>query len=93
MPPTSAQKTAHNKQLYQKNKPKKQFIDTIKSIFAGRKTQTKTFVYYRRTLTQVNRIRALNQTFRLVLQDTHEVELEKLYRGKTAPPPLNKATD
>ncbi len=32
MPPASAQKLAYNKQFYEKNKPKKQLIDTIKGI-------------------------------------------------------------
>jgi hypothetical protein len=78
--------------LYQNNKPKKQLIDNIKSILAGRKTQAKILEQYGWTLTQVNRIRALNPTFRLVLQDTQGVETEKLYRGKTGLPPLNTAT-
>ncbi len=46
MPPASAQKKAYNNQFYQKTKPKKQLIDTIKSISAGRKTQAKTLEKY-----------------------------------------------
>jgi len=43
-------------------------------------------------LAQVNRIRALNPNFRLVIEDTHGVKLEKLYRGTIALAPLNTAT-
>jgi hypothetical protein len=92
MPPASAEKLAYNKQFYQKNKNKKQLIDAIRSILEGRKTQAKTLDKYRLTLAQVNRIRALNPNFRLVLEDTHGVKLEKLYRGKTTLAPLNTAT-
>jgi hypothetical protein len=92
MPPASAHKLAYIQRFYEKNKPKKQLIDTIKSILAGRKTQAKTLEKYGWTLDKVNRIRALNPTFRLVLEDTHGVKLEELYRGKTALPPLNTAT-
>ncbi len=38
MPPASAQKLAYNKRFYEKNKEKKQLIDTIRSILEGRKT-------------------------------------------------------
>ncbi len=89
MPPASAQKLAYNKQFYEKNKEKKQLIDTIRSVLEGRKTQTKTLEKYGWTLAQVNRIRALNLTFRLVLEDTHGVNMEKVYRGKTALPSLS----
>ena len=92
MPPASAQKLAYNKQFYETNKEKKQLIDTIRSILEGRKTQAKTLEKYGWTLDKVNRIRAINPTFRLVLEDTHGVKLEKIYRGKTALPPLNTAT-
>ncbi len=92
MPPASAQKLAYNKQFYETNKEKKQLIDTIRSILEGRKTQAKTLEKYGWTLVQVNCIRALNPTVRLVIEDTHGVKLEKLYLGKTALAPLNTAT-
>ena len=89
MPPASAQKLAYNKQIYEKNKEKKKLIDTIRFILEGRKIQAKTLEKYGWTLVQVNRIRALNLTFHLVIEDTHGVKLEKLYRGKTALPPAH----
>jgi len=58
----------------------------------GCKTQVKTLEKYGWTLAHVNRIRALNPTFRLVMEGTHSVKLEKLYRGKTTLPSLNTAT-
>ena len=88
MPLASAQKLAYNKQFYEKNREKKQLIDTVRSILEGCKTQAKTLEKYGWTLAQVNRIRALNPTFRVVIEDTHGVKLKKLYRGKTALPPL-----
>ena len=92
MPPASTQKTAYNKQLYQKTKPPKQLIDNIKSILAGRKTQAETLEKYGLTMDKVNRIRALNPNFRIALEETHGVKLEKLYRGKTTLPSLNTTT-
>ncbi len=79
MPPASAEKLAYNKRLYEKIKGKNQLIDIIRSILEGRKTQAKTLEKYGWTLAQVNRIRALNPTFHLVIEDTHGVKLEKLY--------------
>ncbi len=46
MPPASAQKLSYNKQFYGKNKLKKQLIDTIKNILAGRNTQAQTLEKY-----------------------------------------------
>ena len=50
MPPASAQKLAYNKRFYEKNKEKKQLIDTVRSILEGRKTQAKTLEKYGWTL-------------------------------------------
>ena len=75
MPPASAEKVAYNKRLCEKNKKKKDLIDTIRSILEGRKTQDKTLEKYGWAMTQVNLIRALDPTFRLVLEDTHGVKL------------------
>ena len=82
----TAEKKAYNAVAYEKNKKKKVFVDTIRSILTGRKTQQKTLDKYGWTMQQVNRIGALNPTFRLVIEDTHNVKLEKLYRSKTALP-------
>ena len=46
MTPASTQKLAYNKQFYEKNKEKKQLIDTIRSILEGCKTQAKTLENY-----------------------------------------------
>ncbi len=89
MPPASAQKLTYNKQVYEKNKEKKQLIDTIRSVLEGCKTQAKTLEKFGWTLAQVNSIRVLNPTFRLVLEDTHGVKLAKIYEGRTAIPPLS----
>ena len=91
MPPATAAKLAYNKKHHAANKTQKQFLDAVKSILAGRKTQAKTLEKYGWTMTHVNRIRALDQTFRLVLEDTHGVKLAKLYEGRTAMPPLQAA--
>jgi len=56
------------------------------------KTHVKILEKYGWTLTQVKCIRALNPTSRLVIEETHGVKLEKLYRGKNALAPLNTAT-
>jgi hypothetical protein len=39
MPPASAEKRAYDKRFYEKNKEKRQPMDTIKSILDGRKTK------------------------------------------------------
>jgi hypothetical protein len=68
---------------------KEQLIDTTKSFLV--KTQAQTLEKYGWTMTQVNRIRALNPTFHLVLEDIIGVKLAKPYEGKTALSSLNYA--
>ena len=91
MPPATAAKLAYNKKHHAANKTQKQFLDAVESILAGRKTQAKTLEKYGWTISQVNRILALVQTFRLVLEDIHGVKLANLYEGRTAMPPLQAA--
>ena len=69
-------------------KYKKGLLDSIKRILAGCKTQPKTLLKYGWTLTQVNRIRALDLRFKAVLEDSHNVNLDSVFTG-TALPPLN----
>ena len=88
MPPTSAEKQVYNTKYAANNRAKKHLLDSIRSILAGRKTQPKTLKKYGWTLTQVNRIRALDARFKAVLEDTHSISLDKIYKG-TALPPLD----
>ncbi len=69
-------------------KNKKGLLDSIRSILAGRKIQPKTLLKYGWTLTQVNRIHAPDPRFKAVLEDTHGIDLDKVFKG-TAMPPLS----
>jgi hypothetical protein len=86
MPPTSAEKAAYNSKYAAENRAKKGLPDAVRSILAGRKTQPKTLKKYGWTITQVNRIRALDARFRAVLEDTHGFELVSVYQGTSLPP-------
>jgi hypothetical protein len=88
MPATNPEKKAYNAQHALANKNKKGLFDAIRSILSGRRTQAKTLKMYGWTLTQVNRIRSLDLRFKAVLEDTHSIDLDKVYKG-TALPPLN----
>ena len=88
MPATTPEKKAYNAQHALANKNKKGLLDAIRSILSGRRTQAKTLKKYGWTLTQVNRIRSLDPRFKAVLEDTHSIDLDKVYKG-TALPPLN----
>ena len=52
---------------------------------AGRKTQPKTLMKYGRTINQVNRIRALDARYKVVLEDTHGVKLDSVFVGTPCP--------
>ena len=86
MPPTSAEKKAYNAKYAAENRARKGLLDAIRSILAGRKTQPKTLKKYGWTITQVNRIRALDARFRAVLEDTHGVKLDSVFVGTPLPP-------
>ena len=88
MPATTPEKKAYNAQHALANKPKKALLDAIRSILAGRRTTAKTLIKFGWGLTQVNRIRALDARFKAVLEDTHNVKLDNVFKG-TALPPLN----
>jgi hypothetical protein len=88
MPATTPEKKAYNAQHALANRPKKALLDAIRSILAGRRTTAKTLNKFGWGLTQVNRIRALDARFKAVLDDTHNVNLDNVFKG-TALPPLN----
>ncbi len=86
MPPTSAEKQAYNAKYAAENRARKGPLDAIRSILEGRKTQPKTLKKYGWTITQVNRIRALDARFRTVLEDTYGVKLDSVFVGTPLPP-------
>ena len=88
MPATTPEKKAYNAQHALANKPKKALLDAIRSILAGRRTTAKTLNKFGWGLTQVNRIRALDARFKAVLEDTHNVNLDNVFKS-IALPPLN----
>ncbi len=53
---------------------------------AGRITQPETLKKYGWTITQVNRIRALDARYKAVLEDTHGVKLDSVFVGTPWPP-------
>jgi hypothetical protein len=88
MPATTPENKAYNKQHALANKAKKGLQDAIKSILAGRRTTPKTLSKFGWGLTKVNHIRALDARFKAVLEDTHNINLDNVFKG-TALPPLN----
>ena len=86
MPPTSAEKHAYNAKYAAENRANKGLLDAVRIILAGRKTQPKTLKKYGWTITQVNRIRALDARYKTVLEDTHGVKLDSLFVGTLLPP-------
>ncbi len=63
-------------------------LDAVRSILAGCRTQPKTLERYGWTLNHVNRIHALDQRYKAVIEDHHGVNLESVFTG-THQPPLN----
>jgi len=70
------------------NKAKKGLLDAIRSILMGRRTTAKTLNKFCWSLTHVNRIRALDARFKAVLEGTHNVNLDNVFKG-AALSPLN----
>ena len=68
MAPSSAEKKAYNTKYAAANRAKKGLLDAVRSILAGRRTQPKTLKRYGWTITQVNRIRALDARYKAVLK-------------------------
>ena len=60
MAPSSAEKKAYNAKYVAENRAKKGLLDAVRSTLEGRRTQPKTLKRYGWTLTQINRIRALD---------------------------------
>ncbi len=74
MAPSSAEKKAYNTRYAAANHAKKGLLDAVRSILAGRRTQPETLKRYGWTITQVNRIRALDTRYKTVLEDNHSVK-------------------
>jgi hypothetical protein len=91
MAPSIAEKKACNAKYAAEKRAKKGLLDAVRSILAGRRTQPKTLKRYGWTLTQVNRIRALDQRYKTVLEDHHGVNLDSVFTG-TPKAPLNALT-
>jgi hypothetical protein len=58
-------------------------------VLKGIKPNAKTLAAYMWGEREVNRIRALDDTYRTVLKYAHDVDWKALYAGKTAMPPIN----
>ncbi len=88
MAPNNAETKAYNTKYAADNRAKKGLLVAIRIILAGRRPLPKTQKRYGWTITQVNRIRALDQRYKTVLEDTHSVNLDSVWMG-TPQAPLN----
>ncbi len=86
MAPSSAEKKAYNTKYAAANRAKKGLLDAVRSISAGRQTQPKTLKRYGWTITQVNRIRALDPRYKTVFEDNHDVKLDSVWANNPKPP-------
>ena len=89
MPDSPEVKRARAKAYYEENAAAKRLISAVRSVIAGRKPATKTLQGYNWGEREINRIRALDPRFRALLEETHGVKLEGLYKDKSPLPPID----
>ena len=84
MPPTSAAKKAQNAAMYAAKKEVIALKRAVAAILRGVIPYEETKAKYNWGTEQINKIRTLNQRYKGTLEDTHGVNLDKEYAGKTA---------
>ncbi len=76
-------KKARNDSYYIRTQNARLLKEAIKSIIKGRILIEKTLKKYAWKEREINKIRALDSTFRLILEDKHGISLEDIYKNKT----------
>ena len=84
-------KKARNDSYYARTQNTRLLKEAIKSILKGRIPIEKTLKKYAWKEREINKIRALDSTFRLILEDKHGVNLENLYKNKAVQSPIRIA--
>jgi len=81
-------KKARNGSYYIRTQNARILKGAIKSIIKGRTPIEKTLKKYAWKEREINKIRALHSTFRLILEDKHGVSLEDIYNNKAVQSPI-----
>ena len=76
MPPTSAAKKAANAAMYAAKKEVIALKRAVAAILMGVMPQQETRAKYNWGTEQINKIRTLNQRYKVTLEDTHGVNLD-----------------
>jgi len=84
-------KKARNDSYYIRTQNARLLKEPIKSIIKGIIPIEKFLKKYAWKELEINKIRALDSTFRLILEDKHSVFLEDIYKNKTVQPPIRIA--
>ena len=84
-------KKARNDSYYIRTQNARLLKEAIKSIIKGRIPIEKTLKKYAWKEREINKIRALDSTFRLILEDKHGISLEDIYKNKAAQSPIRIA--
>ena len=84
-------KKTRNDSYYARTQNTRLIKEAIKSIIKGRIPIEKTLKKYAWKEREINKIRALDSTFRFILEDKHGIDLENLYKNKTAQSPIRIA--
>jgi len=84
-------KKARNDSYYIRTQNARLLKEAIKSIIKGRIPIEKTLKKYAWKEREINKIRALDSTFRLILEDKHGISLEDIYKNKNVQPPIRIA--
>jgi hypothetical protein len=89
IPDSPETKRARAKTHYAANIEEQRFKAKLHIILKGKKPNAKTLAAYRRGECDVDRIHALDDTYRTVLEDNHGVDLRAVYANKTPLLPIN----
>ena len=83
-----ADRKAIKKNCYEANIDVRRLKNTITSILAGRRPWAKTLKRFDLGERELNKIRSVDARYRTMLEEKHGVDLESLYKGKTALPEM-----
>lgn len=89
MPLTGEAKKAANRANYLRNQSKRKLEKAITGILGGGKPSSSTLEAFGWDESKVNKIRALNKRFKVVLEEEHGIDLDRLYAGKEPLDPID----
>ena len=84
-------RSAKNASYYARTQATRLLKEAIKNVILGRVPNEATRTRYAWKEREINKIRTLDSSFRMVLEDKHGVNLEELYKNKVAKQPIRIA--